>query len=90
MKRLADDINQLNQNNQPIKDAQITTINRSMIRIVSTFESLAQFKREKQSKIPVLASLPVSVEEAEEWKRELGSDSDPVLNLLQLNEFRYN
>ncbi|XP_053497713.1 uncharacterized protein LOC128618223 [Ictalurus furcatus] len=89
MKRLADDINQLNQSKQPIKDAQIITINRSMIRIVSTFESLAQFKEENQSKIAALASLPVSVEEAEEWKRELGSDGGPTLQLLHLTMYKY-
>lgn len=89
MKRLANDINQLNQSKQPIKDAQIITINRSMIRIVSTFESLAQFKEEKQSKIAALASLPVSVEEAEEWKRELGSDGGPTLQLLHLTLYKY-
>lgn len=89
MQRLADDINQLNQRNQPIKDAQITTINRSMIRILSTFESLAQFKENKQSKIPALASLPVSVEEAEAWKLELGSDTGPILGLLQHTMYGY-
>ncbi|XP_026765727.2 uncharacterized protein LOC113523874 [Pangasianodon hypophthalmus] len=89
MQRLADDINQLNQSNRPIKDAQITTINRSMVRIVSTFESLAEFKEEKQSKIAALASLPVSVEEAEEWKRELGSDGGPTLHLLHHTMYKY-
>lgn len=89
MQRLADDINQLNQNKRQIKDAQITTINRSLILIVSTFESLAKFKEEKQSKIAALASLPVSVEEMEEWKRELGSDGGPTLSLLHLPMYRH-
>ncbi|KAK3526454.1 hypothetical protein QTP70_027724 [Hemibagrus guttatus] len=89
MRRLADDINTLNQNKTPIKDAQITTINRSMIRIVSTFESLAQFKEEKQSKIADLASLPVSMKEVEEWKRELGSDAGPTLHLLHLPMYKH-
>lgn len=89
MQRLADDINQLNQRNQPIKDAQITTLNRSMIRILSTFESLAEFKENKQNKIPALASLPVSVEEAEAWKLELGSDTGSILGLLQHTMYGY-
>lgn len=89
MQRLSEDINKLNQNKEPIKDAQITTIYRSMIRIVSTFESLAQFKEEKQSKIAALASLPVSMKEVEEWKRELGSEDVLTLHLLHLPMFKY-
>lgn len=89
MQRLGNDINQLNQSKHCIKDAQITTIYRSMIRIVSTFESLAQYKEETQSKIAVLASLPISVEEAEKWKRELGSDGDAAHCLLESTMYRY-
>ncbi|TVK90173.1 hypothetical protein Baya_16688 [Bagarius yarrelli] len=93
MKRLADDIDKINQNKQPIKDAQITTINRSMIRMTSALEALARFKEKKQSKIPALASLPVSIEEVEFWKLELGASpdtySDDALNLLHLDIHKY-
>ena len=89
MQRLAEDVNKLTQTREMIKDAQITTTNRSLVRIVATFESLAEYREEKQRKFPVLASLPLSVDEVTEWKNALGCGDGHALTVLDHPQYRY-
>lgn len=83
MQRLSADVSDMNLKRQMMTDAQLTTLYRGLIRIVATFESIAKYKEEKGEKLPVLMSLPVNMNEVEEWKHDLGIEGHDVLSHLQ-------
>ncbi|XP_023140044.1 uncharacterized protein LOC111577819 [Amphiprion ocellaris] len=87
LQRLSADVSKMNVKNQMMTDAQITTLQRGIIRIVATFESIAKYKEDNGEKLPVLKSLPITMDEVKEWKDDIGCQEGTVLSLLQLHTY---
>lgn len=73
MKSISNDVENQNKQNKAMTDTQLDAMRRCLVKVNTTFESLATFMDKKKSIVKVLSSFPISMGEVKTWKSELGN-----------------
>lgn len=71
LKNLSSRVSAFNAKKQPVTDGMVGAIETGIRTVLDTLESLAEFKMKHVSTVPLLSSLPISVEHVGMMKNEL-------------------
>ena len=71
LQSLSKRVQQRNDENKPIIDAQLTSLGNGLLRALATFDSLAKYKEDHASQVSALASLPLATSQVDALKAQV-------------------